>query len=89
MYRKPAFRMLPSNIPNILLLTLAIIKEYIPLERMINGIRYTRNIVALPNNIPLKYDIHEGKIKKGIVFLKPNFNVEYIKTALTTVPTNS
>ena len=86
-YKNPVFNIHAVKIPKALPWNLLIIKEYIALEIMIKGIRYTRNIVKLLNSIPLKYDIHEGSIKKGIVFLKPNFSVEYTKTALTIVPT--
>lgn len=88
-YKNPALNILARIIPKILFLILLTVKQYIPLERMMKGIRYTRNIVTLPNNNPLIYAIQEGNTRKGIVFLKPNLKVEYINIVLTKVPTSN
>jgi len=88
-YKNPALNILPRTIPKILFLTLLTVKQYIPLEIIMNGIRYTRNIVTLPNSKPLIYAIQEGNTRKGIVFLKPNLRVEYINIVLTKVPTSN
>lgn len=54
-----------------------------------NGSKYIKKRVALPNRRPLPVDTSEGISSMGIAFLKPYFRVVYTIRKLIVLPTSN